>query len=279
MTFRHTDALALATQLDLANIEKPAALVRGLEVADNLARAQVLHPVDLLALPDDELESYFDNRVTREAAFSRSPAGSVPAWSQTHELVLDELFAQVRAAMLPHVDGLIDELRAPFDGAAAKLTAYVNQFGFTSHTSADDVIDRDAKTIAAFRELPALIRTMQPYAAIRRMLSTSLDLSPSVAERRSIAERSGSKWSDRDWSILYAAGDQWSVDASTHLDRNPQASLDWLLLARGGLALNSPDVVRAKIASRGTLQRDPDFDALDDDGLDASELQYRYPAP
>ncbi|KQX07333.1 MULTISPECIES: hypothetical protein [unclassified Leifsonia] len=274
MTFRHTDAASLAAMLDLVKLEKPPALVRGLEVADNLTRLRVMEPVELLTLPDDELERYFENRVTREAGYSRSPDASEPAWSQVYSVVLDDLFAEVRRALVRDVDGLIGQLRKPFDQAATKLVDHVARFGFTSQTSSDEIIDRDAATIAAFREVPGFIRAMQPYAAIRTLLSASLDLSPTVAERQSIGGRTRGGWIPNDWSVLFAVGEGWSINGAAHLDHNPQASLDWLFLAREGLTLNSVDEVRRKIAERG--RADQDADLHDIEFLTPGP---RYPAP
>ena len=50
-----------------------------------------------------------------------------------------------------------------------------------------------------------------------------------------------------DYSAAFAADNNWSLDGGFYIDNNRAGHLNWLSLAGGGLRLNSPDEVRAKI--------------------------------
>lgn len=246
--FTYSLAVDLLALIEIVHLDPPAALVRGIHLAEKLMEVRAPKTESVLALADDELEEYLGRQAVRVAGYSGSPNAVATAWDEVAARAQTDLFGEVRFAMLSEVDELIAQMADPFNTAGGILTAHMQAYGFTSATQAEEIIDRDAATIAAFRELPGLLQAIRPFAALRTLLSTSLDLGPTISEREMLGYQHG--WIPEDWSILFAAGDLWSIDGHLHLNGSAQGSIDWLRLAAGGLHMNSVDEVRAKITAR-----------------------------
>jgi hypothetical protein len=76
-------------------------------------------------------------------------------------------------------------------------------------------------------------------------------VSPSTGETRAAALPGVPRAEQTNYSVCFAAADNWSLDRGYCVEGKTAGHLDWLALARDGLRLNSPAETTEKIRARG----------------------------
>lgn len=265
----------LKTLLDSRKIPLPASLMRAMEIDTMLTAHREEPPTPaFLELDDDELIAHLETRIVRTALSDRSrmQAYHPQAIAEVTTAAFEQASIQLAAG---GVDEIIEALRPAFNDAAAVLSEAA-KLGFTSKTTAQDVIDRnDDNAMTVWRALDKAMTTLHKIADIRRKLSVTLDASPTLEEQKPIVPFgidyvTGNRVID--WSVAFAAGDNWGVLGEFHIDRIFNGTVDWLALAGSGLHLNTPSEVRAKHADRlRTTPRMPAIPLHEQMGMDDDE--------
>ena len=165
----------------------------------------------------------------------------------------DQLAEEVADAVGPDLERIVAALQPRFAEDAKPLVHAAQTYGFTATTDPGEVIDlADEKASAAYRAMRAAWIAIQPIASFRITMSTTFDLSPTLAETTLAIygdERSATT-PPINWSVLFAEGNNWSLDTGYVVEGRRGNHLDWLALAAGGLRLNTPAEVQAKVADR-----------------------------
>lgn len=253
-----SDVMAFDTRLTTLNIETPAPIRRGLELLKVASQHVNTRPEGgLLDMTDDEARDRVAELAIRRheggGAISvngkLTPAKRFRGLSGGLEVFQLELLAEIQHETLPHLDGIIEQLQPRFDELAAGLIEGTQVYGFTSDTTSDEVIDRaDDAASAAWRAMRRSWLAIQPIAELRIDISRTFNLSPTSAE---VLADIGSETTGRpNWSVCFAAGDNWSLDTGYLTEGKRGSHLDWISLAAGGLHLNTPTETRRKITAR-----------------------------
>jgi hypothetical protein len=229
-----------------ASVDVPQPIVRGMELMEVAKVSGESAPGDLLALTDDQvLERVTDLSIRRHQGptpASRGLAAGIDAFG-------DDLLAEVREATLPELDTLIVDLRPRFDEAAAPLVAAVKDFGFTFATTSNDVIDlANEKASAAWRDARTAWHALTPLVRIRTKISDLFHVSPTPEEAQHLFYGDVKV----DYTVAFAAGDNWSYDGNYYVNGETGGTIDWFALAARGLRLNTPDEVRVKQDRKAT---------------------------
>ncbi|WP_158375551.1 hypothetical protein [Cellulosimicrobium cellulans] len=228
----------------------------GATVPDSIARAEQLllagqafvdqEAGSVLSLTDDHVAENIIQRSWRahvsHAPLQMSPPVGAEAGFETFKRALVvELLADVRG----RVPDLIAEVRGDFDMAADVMVTAVQEFGFTYNTTANDVIDMDnPDAVRALRETRPAWRALVRIERGLRDLLAALDIATPLDPRnRAIGD-------PPDLSAYFAAGEIWSDNGGYHIEQRTQGGIDWFALAAGGLRLNTPSEVEAKISGR-----------------------------
>ncbi|MFT2694331.1 hypothetical protein [Clavibacter zhangzhiyongii] len=228
-------------------IEPPRPLVRGLELKRLAEPLIVPKARTLLDAEDGDLqEIVLDLAIhnhsgrSEEIAFSGMGAG-VHAFTTA-------LLSEVHQATVPLLEDVVAQLRPGFDEATAPFVVAAQDYQFTSQTTADAVLNMaDEKASAAMRATRVAEAAVRPYVAFRQFISQVFEVSPTPRERDQFG-RTGLR--GLDWSVCFAAGDNWSTDGAYYEDGHTDHHLDWLGLAKGGLRLNTPAEVSEKLDAR-----------------------------
>ena len=243
-----------------AGLPLPGSVSRALELLA-VARAHAsATPSSILAMSDDEARDCLTDLAIRSHTDGDKPAlrlrGINPGLVDFEARLLDEL----RADLLPRLDELVVELQPRFDAVVAPLVLAAQEYHFTLETTSDEVLLLDdAGAIAAWRAVRATLPLVGPFVRFRTMLSEVFDLSPTREEQRSAAQAEGidlriGRGAGGDYSVCFAAGGDWSLDGNFYVEGH----IDWLRIASGGLRLNTPTEVAAKLAERKQL-RQPEY--------------------
>ncbi len=112
-----------------------------------------------------------------------------------------------------------------------------------------DLADEGAS--AAWRSARSAWHAIAPIVSIRIAMSSTFDVSPTRAEARAAAFPRTLRDSETNYSICFAESDNWSLERGYYVEGKTVGHLDWFVLAAGGLRLNTPDEVRAKLDARG----------------------------
>lgn len=230
-----TDLRAFAAQCAALGLDIPEPLVRGLELHD----VAVAHESDpegpLLALTDDEIRDRITALSIREHDRDGIAArrGMVPG----SLIVRDKLRVEVLDACRPYLDDLVVGLQPRFAELAAPLELAVQHHGLAYEVTSDVVIDLPFETIQAHRDAKRAWFALEPLASFRKVMSITFGLAP----LRTIGG---------DFSVVFAAGENWSLDGRYYLEGRTQSHLNWYALASDGLWLNTPTEVESKIRSR-----------------------------
>lgn len=229
-----------ATLCDRLGVTVPEPLTRAMHLAD-VARSHDAAPAGtLLDLTDDELRDRVVDLSIR--SHDRDGRGSTLGFKPGIDAVVSQLVAEARAATLPYLDDIVVELQPRFDELAAPLMTATRDYGFTYRTSSDEVIDlADENASAAWRGARSAWSGIAPLVRFRQAMSTTFRLAPVP--------------SGGDFSVLFAAGENWSATGRYYLEGKTQNHLDWFTLASGGIRLNTPTEVEAKIAARADAER------------------------
>lgn len=220
------------------DVEPPAAAVRGLELVQ-IAEAHQDDPRPrILDLNDNDARDYVTAlAVRRHNGNNVFEVGMNVGVTEMTRL----LAAEVREACLPDLDRITEELRLEFDTHARPFILAAQEFGFTLATTSDEVILRaDEAASAAWRDLRIAWHGIRPVAALRIQMSRVFDTAPT---------KHSDQWTPQfgplDYSVCFAAGDNWSSDGAKYVEHDMLGDIDWLALAVEGLRLNSPGEVAA----------------------------------
>ncbi|MFG6401468.1 hypothetical protein [Microbacterium sp. P04] len=231
-----------------AGVEVPAPILRGIEMVD-IANAHTAQPTGrLLTMTyDQDREHVTALSIRQHTVYSDgSQIGLLPGALA----FASEIASEVREAVLPDLDRIVESLQPRFEEITAPLTVAAQQYGFTNTTRSDDVIelaDEQASTI--WRESRRAIQALMPIVAFRIAVSRTFNVSPTTGESHHLSYNLPTGEIPVNYSIAFAAGDNWSTDAGYYIEGKTQGHIDWLALAEGGLRLNTPTEVRMKLAA------------------------------
>lgn len=244
------DLISFKGSCERAGIEVPTAIIRGLELID-LAKLQTTPPSSrLLELRDAAVSGYItDLSIRTHQGYTAASLGM----SAGVEEFTDQLLREVREASLPEIDRLIAELRPKFEGLAAPLVTAAQTYGFTLQTTSDSVIDlANEKASTAWRDARAAWQAILPLVRLRIQISEAFKVSPTREETNQLFFTSGIfdtgplSSNPMDYSVCFAAGDNWSYDGAYAVSQKTGSGIDWFALAAGGLTLNTTAQVREK---------------------------------
>lgn len=228
-------------------ITPPAAVVRGLELLEVTAGIREDPAASLLNLSDDEARAH-----VYELSIRRHGEGSKLGMNPGIESFSSALTAEIREASLPELERIVDELRPQFAEVAEPLNIAAQQYGITYRTTSDEIIDRaDESAAAAYRAMRSAWHSIQPIVSLRISMSKAFEVSPTIEEVKDTVFPMIWAGSVPNWSVAFAAGESWSLGKGFTIEGKQHGHIDWLQLAKGGLRLNSPEEVRAKIKAHG----------------------------
>lgn len=243
----HTFA-ALCTS---AGIPVPAPITRGIEMIDVANGHAAMPSGPLLAMTDDEVREHVEAVAIRQhtAYADGTTAGLLPGTLT----FANELAIEVRAAVLPDLDTMVESLQPRFADVAAPLVLAAQQYGFTNSTRSDDVIElADEDASAAWRNARRAIDAIAPLVRFRIAVSRLFQVSPTPGEALRLSRwEAPNNEAPVNYSIAFAAGDNWDGDGGYYIEGKAAGHIDWLELAAGGLRLNTPTEVRLKLAASG----------------------------
>lgn len=244
-----TDLRLFASMCAQQGLHAPAAIARGLELIDIAERARHVEQRSLLELTDEQLYEHIVELSIRE--HDRDGKATQRGLRPGILAVTTSLINEVRVAVMPELEGIIDQLRPQFAELVAPLELAAREFGFTYGTTSDDVINMaDEAASDAWRAVPAAWTAIAPIVSLRIKMAQLFESLPTTSEARVLGALPNT-------SVCFAAGDNWSSTKGYYLDAKTVGHLDWLDLAAGGLRLNSPAEVLAKRAARGYTEPDP----------------------
>lgn len=251
------ELLLFKASCESVGVELPASVARGLELIDIAYAAAEIAPVTLLDLTDEQvLDRITDLAIRSHTGILESDwFGSTIGMSPGIARFVDALLTEVRGATLPHLETMVESLQPSFEELTGPLVTAARDFGFTWQTKSDDVILlADENASQAWRDVRAAIPKLGPIVNFRKTISQVFDVSPTEAEtqQRTVWERRPDV--PVNWSVCFAADDNWSLDEDYVIEGTKRSHIDWLALAAGGLRLNTPDEVRAKLHARKTGQ-------------------------
>lgn len=232
---------------------KNACIAAGIEVPEPITRAEhVISTVrgferfdagTALELSDEQLlERVLHTSILQHEGPSTSRRGLAPGILDTIEQVTEDL----HRAMVPVVEELTEQLRPKFVELAAPIVRGAQEFGFTWQTTSDEVIDRADENVAdAWRAVKPAWAALKPIASFRQSMSRFLDVSPTREELYITDPRE-----HLNYSPCFAAGENWGTDGAYYLTKKAGGGIDWFALGVGGITLNSPAEVKAKLTAR-----------------------------
>ncbi|TFD48709.1 hypothetical protein E3T46_14870 [Cryobacterium sp. Hh11] len=244
------DLFKFKTTCERVSVDVPQPILRGLDIIE-VAKAHNRAPSGgLLDLSDDAVRDRVTNLSIRR---HQGPAASSRGMTAGIEAFTDELLIEVREACLPELDQIIIDLQPRFDELAAPLVAAAQVYGFTLATTSDMVIElADEKASQAWRDSREAWASVGPIVSLRTLISDAFKVSPTPEETDRMFFTAGKFRSTdhsihkQDYSVCFAAGDNWSYDGVYYLNNKSGGTLDWFALAGGGLRLNTPAEVQAK---------------------------------
>ncbi|KJQ54660.1 hypothetical protein [Microbacterium sp. SA39] len=246
-----TNIRDFAKRCQALGITVPEPVVRGLHLAGVASAHEQAPSGRLIDMTDDELR----DRVTDIAIrlHDRDGIGSNRGMAPGVRKVQEDLLREVVIDTVPHLEEFITDLRPRFEEAIAPLVDAAQNHGITYATTSDFVIDQDDATIAAYRAAKRAWFAVQPIASFRIDISKTFGLEPTGGM-------------SNDFSVLFAAGDNWGHGGRYYLEGKTQSHLDWFALTAGGVTLNGiTDVhnkLRARRARPNTVTADADGDLV-----------------
>ncbi|MBY6061610.1 hypothetical protein [Microbacterium esteraromaticum] len=240
------DIRLFAQLCEQLGVQPPAAITRGIELYDDADALRAKPPVQLLSLDRDQLHARIVDLSIR--AHDRNGLSSYEGMLPGIRAVHDDLASEVRAEAIPELDRVVTDLQPDFDRLSRPLVIAAQEYGFTSATTSDDVIERaDENASTAWRDARKAWEAIKTIVTLRIRISTLFDLSPTRHEAHSALSTQILATDQWNHSISFAAGNNWSMGAGFLIQGSTFAHIDWLALAAGGLRLNTPTEVRAKL--------------------------------
>lgn len=204
----------------------------------------------LLSGDDTNLRTVLFDTAVRHHASARALGAGL---DHAHRLVTDQLWAELLDAVTG-LDQVIVALQPAFDAAAAPIVNAAQTYHLSWTTTSDQVIlMNNPSAVDAWRAVRTTWPTLARFAAIYRSMNNTFDTHPNADDLTALAfglDHHGYLVHDPDLSVCFAAGDNWGVKREYYLDTNPtntSSGIDWLRLAGGGLHLNTPTEVAAKL--------------------------------
>ncbi|SIS19720.1 hypothetical protein [Microbacterium sp. RURRCA19A] len=238
-----------ASRCAVVGVDVPEALRRGLELIQVAnEHAEMPGPDDVLALSDEQLRERVEAisirwHVTEGLGGNGLKVGQLK--------VTDELTQAIAREVVPELDSIVESLQPRFDELAAPLVAAAREYGFTFDTTSDDVIELvDEGAATAWRAVRRAWSALAPLVTFRTSMSKLFDLGPTMDDVRAHFFPRSPGMTTPNFSVLFAAGDNWSIATGYYVEGKTRGHLDWLALARDGIQLNTPTVVEAKLNSR-----------------------------
>lgn len=228
------------------DLDPPAAVARGLALIDAAEAVAENKPLtDLLQMEADDVAPLVaEMSIRRHVSVGLDADGLGVGVEKFTAQVLRE----VRSAAVPELDGLVEALRPQFDELAKPLTVAAQHYGFTLTTTSDDVINRSADAIDAWRALRHAGAAMEPIAEFWRLTADVFGLAPSRRLNTSRQNAIEHQYA-ANLSVCFAAGENWSL-AGEYVTHEYRTQVDWLAVAKVGLRLNTPSEVAAKVGER-----------------------------
>lgn len=248
---RLSDLIRFQAACQAIGTSPPQALARALDLVQ-VAEAHGTPPrPSLLSMSDDEARDLITDLAIRQHGVGGQGIGREGVRPGI-ELFQDELLAEVRVAVRPELDAMVESLRPRFDEAAAPLVRAAQDFQFSLSTTSDDVIElADEGASGAWRDARGAWAAVKPLAEFRTVMSKAFKLSPTPDDADADLGSELTPERRLSYSVLFAAGDNWAYDGTYQIGRKPGSAIDWLALAVGGLRLNTPSEVDEKVdASR-----------------------------
>ncbi|WP_067194935.1 hypothetical protein [Microbacterium sp. XT11] len=237
--------VAKCTALD---VPVPSPITRALELLQVVEAHQMPPVASVLGMSDDEARAHVEALSIRQHT---TGGGTMPGLLTGITDFRAQLEAEVREASLPELEGLVETLQPRFAELAAPLVTAAQEYGFTSATTSDQVIElADEKASAAWRAARRAWSAISPIVALRIEISKVFTVSPTreEMEHHVFPRRLGSM--PVNYSAAFAEGENWSLEGGYYLEGKTIGHLDWLALAAGGLRLNTPAETAEKIAAR-----------------------------
>jgi hypothetical protein len=170
---------------------------------------------------------------------------------------MTDLADAVRAATLPELDRMVEELQPRFLEGARGLVIAAREHEITIDTSPTEVVEReDHAFTAAYNAMKRSWIAIQPIVEFRILMSKVFLVSPMPDELRRLALLPGMLDHDTtNWSVAFTSTG-WSPTTGLLVGNTHASHLDWLALARVGLRLNTPTDVAEMLAGhdRPTLE-------------------------
>lgn len=259
-------------------IRVPDIVTRGIEAIDSARSYTERRQVRVLDLSAEQMRSF----VRDESIRAHSDDGSVSSrgYRPGFDRVSEQAWAEVREQIGPALDKLVVGQRKKFERIVAPIVEGAQKYGFKYRTTSDEVVRAgDPKGMLAWRDVGYAWASVKPIAQFRVKLSQIFDVSPTWGEARDLGSIDPGS---RNWSVCFAAGDEWSMTDGYHIEDQPSVTgLDWFAIAQGGLRLNTPTEVRAKIAERakreGATLSAPMAETPLEPVVEMDALKYSYP--
>lgn len=231
---------------------------QGIEVPEVVTRARAMIEALNLSIEapkrrvldmsvDDAREYAAELSIRKHATASGREVGLEPGIKAAQ----DQVWNEMREEIAPELERIVAEvLRPRFDEVAAPIVAGARDFGFTYATTSDELVRRGThEATDMWRQVGEAWKPLYVIARFRTKISELLEVSPSPRELRVLSGAVDDGITN--WSVCFAAGDNWSLRTGYHVEDKPVLSgLDWLAMARDGLRLNTPMEVRQKLAER-----------------------------
>ncbi|WP_223626686.1 hypothetical protein [Microbacterium sp. EST19A] len=251
---------------DTIGTTPPKAITRALELLRVVRAHQETPTVSVLGLTDKQArDRVTDVSIRRHSTGMYGDVGMVPGISD-FEMQLAE---EVTAAVLPDLDDMVAGLQDKFAELSRPFVVAAQEYGFTVRTTSDQVINMvDEEASAAWRGSQKAWKDIAPIVAFRIEVSKLFEVSPTPDDMGWNPFNQALGDSTVNFSVAFAAGENWSLDGGYYIEGKTIGHLDWLALAAGGLRLNTPSEVAAKIAarpSRGIPPLDEHLAALSED--------------
>lgn len=258
------DLYRFQAQCAQLGIETPPPIDRGLHLLQVAAEHSKPPAIRVLDLEAAAARAHITDLAIRSHRFGGGLETGLGAGVEEFSA---QVLLEIREAALPYLRPIVTGLQPRFEEQARPLVDAVQRYHFTSSTQSDQVIDMDQKAIVAWRAAKSARDAIQSIVAFRILISNAFTVSPTPAEVREhhwnqgIFEDAEPDRSRLNFSIAFAASDNWSLDAGYLLERQrrdrPMADIDWYALAAGGLRLNPPDEVREKLLARRKVTAAP----------------------
>ncbi|SDL30398.1 hypothetical protein [Microbacterium azadirachtae] len=206
---------------------------RAQELMDVIASPAVDTSAPILSLSDDQLRERI-----RDVSIMNHGDGILHGLSRGASLAHEQLLSELHAAYLPHLDEIVQGLAEEFETNTRPLVSGVQDYGFTLKTTSDEVIRSEQPGIVeAWRAAEKAWHSIDNVVYFREVLSKTFNVGPGKPH---------GSFDDLDYTVCYAAGDNWTSDGAGYVNGNVAGDIDWFRLATEGLRLNTPSEVVEK---------------------------------